>query len=133
MKSEYCTKNAAKVFEELVDSIQAKYILLSYNNMADKGDSRSNAKISDDDIYRILCICGMEEKKIIPSALNYTGGKFKLLSQLLPHFPRNIDKAVDLFCGGCNVGINLKCEKVVFNDSDEYLIGLLNTLRTLDK
>ena len=165
MKSEYCTKNAAKAFEELVDSIQAKYILLSYNNMAEKGDSRSNAKISDDDIYRILekkgrvkvfsekhrafstgqsdiqgneerlflCICGAEEKKIIPSALNYTGGKFKLLSQLLPHFPRNIDKAVDLFCGGCNVGINLKCDKVLFNDSDEHLMGLLKTLRSLDK
>lgn len=165
MKSEYCTKNAAKAFEELVDSIQAKYILLSYNNMAEKGNSRSNAKISDDDIYRILekkgtvkvfsekykafstgksdiqgneerlflCICYREEKKIIPSALNYTGGKFKLLSQLLPHFPKDIDKAVDLFCGGCNVGINLNCENVLFNDSDEHLMGLLHTLRELDK
>ena len=33
---------------------QAKYILLSYNNMAEKGNCRSNAKISDDDIMRIL-------------------------------------------------------------------------------
>ncbi len=31
-----------------------KYILLSYNNMAEKGNERSNAKISDEDIIRIL-------------------------------------------------------------------------------
>lgn len=54
MKSKYCTQNAAQAFEELIEHIQSKYILLSYNNMADKGNDRSNAKISDDDIMRIL-------------------------------------------------------------------------------
>ena len=34
LKSEYCTSNAAKAFEDLVAKIKAKYILLSYNNMA---------------------------------------------------------------------------------------------------
>lgn len=54
MKSKYCTTNATKVFETLVNDIKAKYILLSYNNMAEKGNSRSNAKISDEDIMKIL-------------------------------------------------------------------------------
>ncbi len=54
LKSEYCTKNAARSFEKLVEAINAKYILLSYNNMAKKGNDRSNAKISDEDIMRIL-------------------------------------------------------------------------------
>ncbi len=54
LKSKYCTKNATEAFEELIDNIKAKYILLSYNNMAQKGNERSNAKISDDDIMRIL-------------------------------------------------------------------------------
>ena len=54
MKSKYCTTNAAKAFETLINDIKAKYILLSYNNMAEKGNSRSNAKISDEDIMRIL-------------------------------------------------------------------------------
>ncbi len=54
MKSKYCTRAAAAAFEELVSDIKAKYILLSYNNMANKGNDRSNAKISDDDIMRIL-------------------------------------------------------------------------------
>jgi len=54
LKSKYCTQEATKAFEELIESIKAKYILLSYNNMAEKGNDRSNAKISDDDIMRIL-------------------------------------------------------------------------------
>lgn len=54
MKSRYCTNSAAEAFEDLVVNINAKYILLSYNNMAEKGNDRSNAKISDNDIMRIL-------------------------------------------------------------------------------
>lgn len=73
------------------------------------------------------------KKEVIPSALNYTGGKFKLLPQILPLFPKDADKVVDLFCGGCNVGININCNKVQFNDSNKYLIGLLNTFRRLSK
>lgn len=165
LKSDYCTKKATVAFENLIDSIHAKYILLSYNNMANKGNDRSNAKISDDDIMRILskkgkvkvfsedykafstgksdiqanqerlflCICNNEKKEVIPSALNYTGGKYKLLSQILPLFPKDADQVVDLFCGGCNVGINVDCNKVLFNDSNEYLMGLLDTFRRLTK
>ncbi len=54
MKSKYCTAAAPKVFAALIRDITAKYILLSYNNMANKGDGRSNAKISDTDILQIL-------------------------------------------------------------------------------
>lgn len=54
MKSKYCTAGATQAFEALIQDVKAKYILLSYNNMAEKGDSRSNAKISDGDIMRIL-------------------------------------------------------------------------------
>lgn len=54
MKSKYCTRGAAGAFEDLIRDIRARYILLSYNNMAEKGNDRSNAKISDEDILRIL-------------------------------------------------------------------------------
>ena len=165
LKSAYCTQSATSAFENLISALNAKYILLSYNNMATKGNDRSNAKISDDDILRILqkkgtvnvfseeykafsagksnikshqerlflCICHPNKKAIIPSALNYTGGKYKLLPQILPFFPTDVDQAVDLFCGGCNVGINLYCNKVLFNDNNKYLMGLLNVLRTTPK
>lgn len=58
MKSKYCTQEATKAFEMLISNINARYILLSYNNMAEKGNARSNAKISDEDIMRVLSMKG---------------------------------------------------------------------------
>ena len=60
----------------------------------------------------------MEFKKeeLIKSPLNYVGGKFKLLPQILPLFPNNIDTFIDLFGGGFNVGINIKANKIIYND-----------------
>ena len=54
LKSDYCMITATKAFEQLIESANTKYILLSYNNMSDKGMIESNAKISDEDILRIL-------------------------------------------------------------------------------
>ncbi len=71
--------------------------------------------------------------KIIQSPLNYTGGKYRLLPQILPHFPQNIRIFVDLFCGGGNVGCNVSCKHVLFNDVDTNVIGLLNTFQNNDK
>lgn len=70
---------------------------------------------------------------MIQSPLNYTGGKFKLLPQILPLFPKNINTFVDLFCGGCNVGINIDCKSVIYNDLDTNLLYLYNTFKNLDK
>lgn len=166
LKSDYCTSSAAKAFEDLVSKIKAKYILLSYNNMAEKGNGRSNAKISDDDIMRILsrkgkvkvfsekykafsagksdikdneerlflCECyDYQQKELIQSPLNYTGGKYKLLPQMLPHFPKDIDYFVDLFCGGGNVGINVPCNRVLFNDNNSIIRYMFGTFKNMDK
>lgn len=58
LKSDYCTISATRAFEDLIKNIKAKYIVLSYNNMANKGNDRSNAKLSDEDILRILSAKG---------------------------------------------------------------------------
>ena len=70
---------------------------------------------------------------MIQSPLNYTGGKFKLLSQILPLFPEKIERFFDVFCGGCNVGINIDCEEVIFIDNNENLIRMYQTFQKLDK
>ena len=70
---------------------------------------------------------------MIQSPLNYTGGKFKLLPQILPLFPPNIEHFFDIFCGGCNVGINVACKEVTFIDHNEQLIYLYQTFQNLDK
>ncbi len=53
-KSRYCTKEATTAFADLIENVNARYIVLSYNNMACKGNNRSNAKLPDRDIMRIL-------------------------------------------------------------------------------
>lgn len=70
---------------------------------------------------------------MIQSPLNYTGGKYKLLPQILPLFPKDINLFVDLFCGGCNVGINVNSNRVIYNDLNENLLYLYNTFKNLDK
>ena len=65
----------------------------------------------------------------IQSPLNYTGGKFRLLPQILPLFPANIDVLVDLFCGGGNVGINTPAERIVLNDSDKNVMRIFRLFR----
>lgn len=54
LKSDYCTQKALSAFQNLVENIQAKYILFSYNNMGNKGDARSNVRLSDEEILKIL-------------------------------------------------------------------------------
>ena len=54
LKSRYCTHSAETAFRELIGGIHARYILFSYNNMSNKGNERSNAKISDHTIFETL-------------------------------------------------------------------------------
>lgn len=174
IKSKYCTNKATEAFENLIENINAKYILLSYNNMAKKGNDRSNAKISDDDIFRILnkkgklqvfstdhkafstgksdisdneerlflveckeyiddnIISDIKKDNYIQSPLNYTGGKYKLLKQILPLFPKKIGKFYDLFSGGANVGINVEADTIILNDNNKLLMDLLATMKKID-
>ena len=71
----------------------------------------------------------MPTSNYIHSPLNYIGGKYKLLPQLLPLFPQKIGTFVDLFFGGGNVGINISAEKYLFNDNLSYLIELYERLQ----
>lgn len=61
---------------------------------------------------------------MIKSPLNYTGGKYKLLPQLLPLFPGHINRFVDLFAGGLDVSLNITAGTTICNDINHYVIGL---------
>lgn len=168
IKSRYSTSQAEEAFRSLIGALDARYIVLSYNNMHDKGDSRSNAKISDavimealsrkgdvavfstshkpfsagkshiEDNEERLFLCTVRKEKrrkegFIESPLNYVGGKGRIISDLLSAFPSRIDTFVDLFAGGCTVGANAPCRRVIFNDSDPRLVSLLREMRKADK
>lgn len=61
LKSQYCLKTAARAFDDLISNANCRYILVSYNNMAEKGNQRSNARIKDAEIVRILSKKGKTE------------------------------------------------------------------------
>lgn len=67
-----------------------------------------------------------KKEELVKSPLNYTGGKYKLLPQILPLFPSNIDLFYDVFCGGTEVGVNVKANKIVCSDINYTMIELLN-------
>lgn len=67
--------------------------------------------------------------KNIKSPLNYIGGKSKILNQILPFFPLEINDFVDLFAGGCNVGINTQANRYFFNDNLSFLIEMYQKLQ----
>lgn len=69
--------------------------------------------------------------KRLKSPLNYIGGKYKILSQILPLFPDKTGQFVDLFAGGGNVGINVNARKVYFNDILTYLIEMYAEFKKL--
>lgn len=169
LKSKYCTAKAANAFADLIENIKAKYILVSYNNTGEKGNARSNAKITDSQILDILgqkgevrvfeqeyalfntgktklddhkerlflCIVGHKEKKqvinntneLVKSPLNYTGGKYRILTQLMDKFPKDIDMFFDVFSGGGNVGANIEAKKIICVDINDRLISLFNYLQ----
>ena len=73
------------------------------------------------------------ENNFLKAPMNYTGNKFKLLSQIIPLFPDNINTFVDLFCGSSTVSLNVKANKIVCNDSNESLIEVLKYLQSSNK
>ena len=70
--------------------------------------------------------------KFKKSPINYTGGKYRLLPSLIPKFPKEINTFVDLFCGGCNVGLNVKANQYIFNDIQYPIIDMYTAFLKYD-
>lgn len=165
LKSDYSLKRKAlDTMEDLIKHVQAKHIILSYNNegiisevdliellkkYAVNGNyeiikipyRKYKSKIASENynLYELLIYIQRKEipvnknrikdkyttkkwsigNKYLKSPLNYIGGKYRLLKQILPLFPEDIDTFVDLFSGGANVGINVPAKKHIFNDMND--------------
>lgn len=68
----------------------------------------------------------------IKSPLNYVGGKYKLLNEIIPLFPNDINTFVDLFGGGLNVGINVNANKILYNDIESHVVELMKYLKNTE-
>ena len=62
----------------------------------------------------------------INTALNYTGGKFKLLPQIIPQLDYKKKTFIDIFTGGGSVFSNLldKYDNIIINDIITELVGI---------
>jgi DNA adenine methylase Dam len=71
---------------------------------------------------------------MIETPFNFTGSKYKLLSQLLPEFDYSKNTFVDVFCGGGSVYTNVvdKYNQIEVNDVISDLIGIHKGLITND-
>jgi len=69
--------------------------------------------------------------KYIKSPLNYIGGKYKLLPQIIPLFPNDIRTFVDLFCGGCNVSMNIQADRIICNDINTKIVELYKEFKKM--
>lgn len=61
---------------------------------------------------------------LIKSPMNYVGNKYKLLKQIQPLFPTNINNFIDLFCGGTDVSINTEAINKYANDINTNIINI---------
>ena len=73
---------------------------------------------------------------MIQNPISYPGNKNKLLKELIPLFPQDIDAFVDIFCGSGVVGVNSTAHNILCNDNNPYTIEVLryfyeNTFETI--
>mgnify|MGYP003293613165 CR=1 FL=1 len=59
------------------------------------------------------------------SPLNYMGGKYNLVPQIVPLMPNDINTFIDLFGGGFNVGVAVFAKHIIYNDICKQLCQLL--------
>lgn len=129
-------------FERLIYNSNCKYIIFSYSSdglmsktfiesvLKRYGKEETytfkkvnyrryrNIKASEKEHYEYLFFIEKKDKQNIKysSPLNYMGNKYEIIDFLKENFPKKIDKFVDLFGGGFNVGINVETHEIIYND-----------------
>ncbi len=75
------------------------------------------------------CKIDYKKEELVKSPMNYIGGKFKLLPQLLDRFPNKINMLYDVFGGGGSISLNTKAEHIYYNDIVNYISNMFNDLQ----
>lgn len=69
---------------------------------------------------------------MINSPIFYMGNKYKLLNQLTPLFPKNINSFYDLFGGSGTVSLNVKANKIIYNELNYNVYKLFDLFKIYD-
>lgn len=65
----------------------------------------------------------MDYKK---SPLSYMGNKYRLLKDIIPMLPKNINNFYDVFGGSGVVSLNVKANNIFYNDSNEFVCKIID-------
>ncbi len=143
------------LFEKVVAETKASHIILSYNNdgfMSKDYIEKTLKRFGVEETYSCTAIdykkynntkCqGADghqeylfyiqkkpaEEVIVQSPLNYTGSKTKMVPIIKQHLPQErLATFIDLFGGGFNVGINIQAERIIYNDINPFVEGLIKS------
>jgi len=66
--------------------------------------------------------------QVINNPFNYSGGKYKLLPQIIPLIPNTTNTFYDVFGGAGTMGINVEAKNIIYNELDENLSNLVKSL-----
>jgi len=159
MRSDWSKMYYAHIlFEKVVALTKAKHVIVSYNNdgiMTKDYIEKILKRYGIEETYQCDVIeykkynnfkChGAEnhveyifyiEKKpidqvVIESPLNYTGSKAKMVNFIRQELPKtHINTFFDIFGGGFNVGINMKAERIIYNDINPFVQRLIKSFST---
>lgn len=61
--------------------------------------------------------------------MNYIGGKYRILPQILKYFPDNIYTFYDVFGGGGSVSLNVNAYDIYYNDIVNYISDFFNSVQ----
>ncbi len=97
---------------------------ISYRNYTSKGALRK------DDYFEYLFYIQKKQNITYNSPIHYTGNKADMIEIIKENLPKDIKTFYDVFGGGCNVGINVDCDKVIYNDINEKVKELVEYIST---
>jgi adenine-specific DNA-methyltransferase len=157
MRSDWSKNNKSHIlFDKVIAKTKAKYILFSYSSDGflskdfieatlkryGKVDSYICKKISykkynnfksngkkDHFEYLFFIEKKNTDQIYFESPLNYIGSKSKMIDDIKKHLPDNVDTFIDAFGGGFNVGINIKANKVIYNDVNFLVKELVESFK----
>ncbi len=143
-------------FERIIAKAEFKYIILSYSSaglMSSKFIEKVLKRYGKPETYELVKIPYKHyknhhtpdqddhseylffiEKKdyhqaLYASPLNYIGGKYDMVDFIRQYLPNQIERFVDMFGGGYNVGINIDAKQSIYNEFNHKVVELLETFR----
>lgn len=156
-RSEYSQKSHAKIaFEDLLRQLSFKHVIISYStqsiiplnelvamikrfaknhdvevygiNFSEYNNVKKNHNDKEKVPLKECLIYFNKNLDIEKSPLDYAGSKDDEMDALTKKFPQHISNFVDCCGGAFNVGQNVVCNRVFYNDNNSLVFGIIKML-----